>query len=294
MPASALIAVTGATGFLGRHLVSALHAAGHAVRAVVRSPEKARDLGCASVAVADLADADALTRAFTGCDAVIHNAALFMLADAGWDAFWSANVDGTARSLTAAADAGVTRNILISSTAVYGRRPFRRIAESTPRLTADARGRAWAYAISKAVAETRAWGIATERGLSLTALRPTAIYGHGDPNFTAMAERWLDRRIAWAPTAHIPLVHAADVAAAAVAAAERPQTTNQSYNLANEPESLYRAARRLRAHAGRGPWIVPVPAPLWIAYDTQAARRDLSFSPMSLDDGIARTLRGEV
>ena len=70
------IAVTGATGFLGRYFVRGLHASGANVVAVVRNPDKVPELKRHGIElrIADLADRTALSRAFAGCDAVIANA----------------------------------------------------------------------------------------------------------------------------------------------------------------------------------------------------------------------------
>jgi nucleoside-diphosphate-sugar epimerase len=286
------IAITGASGFLGRYLAAAFSRSGAHVRAVVRDPARAAGVDAAEVRLADLADADALRRAFEGADVVVHNAALFVLGAPTWDALRAANVDGTTRSLTAAADVGVTRNVLISSTAVYGRRILRWTREDTPLLTEAHRGRAWAYAISKAVAETQAWEIANQRGLSMTALRPTAIYGRRDTQLTALALRQLERRFLLVPTLAIPFVHAADVAAAAVRAVDNDASIGVCYNLANPPTSLYAALRELRRQVGGGPWMMPLPVPVWVGYDTSAAARDLGFVPTSLTDGIREVVAG--
>src|SRR5690349_9143977 len=72
--------VTGSTGLLGVNLVRLLRERGHEVRALVRSPEKARrllgDTG-AQVVAGDLEDVDAFAPALGGCDVVFHTAAYF-------------------------------------------------------------------------------------------------------------------------------------------------------------------------------------------------------------------------
>ncbi|MBW2371981.1 MAG: NAD(P)H-binding protein [Deltaproteobacteria bacterium] len=75
----ATIAVTGATGFLGRYLVDVLQARGARVVAVVRSPEKAPELEARGVELrrADLTEPEALEEGFRGADAVVANAGLF-------------------------------------------------------------------------------------------------------------------------------------------------------------------------------------------------------------------------
>ena len=111
------IAVTGATGFLGSHIAQALCAHGATVRAVVRTPSKGAFLEAMGVELvkADLADSEGLKAAFTGCDAVISNAALAIRGRANWEAYYQANVQGTANVFEAIAAAGVPRAVQILS-----------------------------------------------------------------------------------------------------------------------------------------------------------------------------------
>ncbi|MEO1278448.1 MAG: SDR family NAD(P)-dependent oxidoreductase, partial [Planctomycetota bacterium] len=69
------VAVTGATGFVGGHMVRTLVERGWNVRALSRSREKAaalREREGVTVVAGDIGDADALTQLVRGCDAVIH------------------------------------------------------------------------------------------------------------------------------------------------------------------------------------------------------------------------------
>src|SRR6188768_3400157 len=98
MPLSALrVAVTGATGFLGGHVVARLAERGAQVRVVYRDAAKARallDRGFEG-AEADLGDPDALARAFSGCDAIVATAALATRERAAPEAFYAANAQGS-------------------------------------------------------------------------------------------------------------------------------------------------------------------------------------------------------
>ncbi|MEO1268790.1 MAG: NAD-dependent epimerase/dehydratase family protein [Myxococcota bacterium] len=78
---------------------------------------------------------------------------------------------------------------------------------------------------------------ADEFDLHLTTLRPGPVYGERDPKLTERPLTGLDRRIAVLPTAGIPLVHARDVADAAVHALDRPESIGQPYSLAGPPSS---------------------------------------------------------
>jgi NADH dehydrogenase len=111
-----LIAVTGATGFVGRHVVRLLVSRGHRVRALVR--RTARGSGVlAGVAVetvpGDLADATALAALARGADALIHLVGI--ITEAGAATFEAVHVTGTRRLLAAAEDARVRRFVHMSA-----------------------------------------------------------------------------------------------------------------------------------------------------------------------------------
>jgi len=111
--------VTGASGFIGSHVVAALAAAGHEVRAFDRRAPAEVPVGVEAVA-GDVLDADALTRAAQGCDAVFHLAALYSYARAHARAMQAVNVEGTRAVLDAAARSGVRRVVHTSSCATCG------------------------------------------------------------------------------------------------------------------------------------------------------------------------------
>src|SRR5688572_1821226 len=113
------ILVTGAGGFIGRHVASALAAGGHDVVATGRSGDALEPLAAEGVHAhaADLA-ADPLDALASGCDAVVHCAARA----APWGrrtAFVRDNVVATQRLLEAAARANVRRFVHLSSPSIY-------------------------------------------------------------------------------------------------------------------------------------------------------------------------------
>ncbi|MCA9918292.1 MAG: NAD-dependent epimerase/dehydratase family protein, partial [Anaerolineales bacterium] len=130
-----MILITGATGFLGRHLVPHLVGLGYPLRAVVRPSSDTQFLQKLGVELAyaeDITDVDALTQACAGCDQIIHAAGLFRF----WgqpEEFWQTNVGGTTAVLTAAKNHPITRFIHISTIAVVGKPPTNRPIDETTR-----------------------------------------------------------------------------------------------------------------------------------------------------------------
>ena len=152
-----VVAVTGATGFLGRHVVRGLAADGWTVRVLARRDIVDADWAALEpqVVLGGLSDRGALKRLCAGATVVIHVAGLIKAKDRA--AFDRVNVDG-ARDVALAAKAAGARLILVSS-----------LAAREPQLSD--------YAASKRGGEDAAREIF---GGDLTIVRPPAIYGPGD------------------------------------------------------------------------------------------------------------------
>jgi dihydroflavonol-4-reductase len=112
----AMLMVTGAGGYLGSALVALAVREGRDVRAVVRDAERAAAVlpPGVDIAVADLADEEALARGMEGCTGVLHVAGTV---GGTAEQTRTANVEGTRRVLDAAVAAGVERFVLTSSSA---------------------------------------------------------------------------------------------------------------------------------------------------------------------------------
>ena len=170
--------VTGGSGFLGSHLVEALVARGEEVRALVRPTSQTAHLEGLRVELAygDLGDVQSLKAAVQGVERVYHCAAL--AADWGtWEAFRAANVTGVRNLLEAAAGAGVSKFVHVSTTDVYGH-PDYPADESTPY-----RRRGWPYGDTKIAGEQLAWTYYRQHGLPVTVVRPVNIYGPRSTTF---------------------------------------------------------------------------------------------------------------
>lgn len=180
------VLVTGANGFIGSNLVSALRARGRPVRAVRRTPAATLDKDQVSVG-----DIDAQTdweRALAGVDAVVHLAArVHVLREHDADpetAFRRTNVDGTARLAASAAAHGVRRFVFVSSIGVHGQSSTNGpISEASPLAPHDA------YTRSKLAAEEALRAIGAETGMEIVILRPPLVYGPRNPgNFLRLLQ----------------------------------------------------------------------------------------------------------
>ena len=235
--AAGLVAVTGATGFLGRHLVRELSAAGWNVRVLSRRDvihPLWRELEV-EVVLGDLADDNALDRLCRGADLVVHCAGLTKAWTA--EAFNAVNVDGARR----VAERTTGHLLLVSS-----------LTAREPALSD--------YAASKRGGEDAARATLGER---ITIVRPPALYGPEDPETlplfklaaTSPALPLLDRK------ARIAMMHVQDAARqiAAMAELDAPLTVS----LSDQRPEGYSWREVMETAAGvfnRTPLLVEIPA----------------------------------
>jgi nucleoside-diphosphate-sugar epimerase len=283
------IAVTGASGMLGTYLCRSLLAAGAGVVGVVRNPDKAPFLAEEGVEFrkADLTDPVSLEHAFTGCDAILSNAAMYVAAKSfgAWQAHRRANVEGTHNVFEAARKAGVTRVVHMSTFGVYRWSLLRPMHEDSPQLDGNNRN-GGAYRATKQISEELAWQLADELGLELTVVRPTAVYGARDPNTMAMVYKVMKWPFLVLPSIGFPLAYAGDVADATVKALANDQTIGQAYNLGGDSQQIASFLRAVVRARGRGPAVLPLPLPLSLRTDNSKAARDLDFRNRDFDQAL--------
>jgi nucleoside-diphosphate-sugar epimerase len=226
------VAVTGATGFLGRYVAKVLREHDADVIGVVRNPDRVPALRAAGVELrrADLADRAALAAGFRGTDAVVSNAALYSLTNRSWAEHERANVQGTRNVFEAAAEAGVRRVVHVSSCAVYGLLARGRIDEDHAQLDGATRRLPHnVYPLSKALSEREAWRLAAMHGIALTSVRPCTIYGAFDPNFVPLIRRLMALPLTVMPAfMRISFVYAGDVAQGIALALEHQRSIGRA------------------------------------------------------------------
>ncbi len=172
--------VTGATGYVGPHLLAALAADGWEVRASGRRPRPKALASGTDYIPADLADDD-LSSLVEGTTHVFHLAGASS-SKSDDDEMRRTNIVGTGRLVAASAAQGVERFVHMSSTSVYGEEVQLRLPVGEDVEAHPSRG----YGKAKWGAEEKVWA-AGEAGLGVVVLRPVSVYGPGAVKLVASA-----------------------------------------------------------------------------------------------------------
>jgi len=237
--------ITGATGFIGRHLLSRVDAARYThVYCLSRTPNPvpglAPDQRNVSWLTGSLEDVDAYARALESCGTVIHLAAT--TGKAAPEAYFRVNAHGTQLLLDRCAKAGVENFLYVSS--IVAKFPDKR---------------RYYYAQSKEAAEAAV----RRSGLSYVIARPTIVMGDGNPTWTRFS------RAATAPVAlilgngraAIQPIYVGDLVECLLSLLEKTPFANETLELGG-PErmsirELFRQIHQVRR--GRDPWLIHVP-----------------------------------
>jgi dihydroflavonol-4-reductase len=263
--------ITGATGFIGSHLVRLLAARGDELVALVRPdtpPGELTDLGARPVR-GDVRDRRAVRRALRGIERVYHLAGTTSLV-APREQVFALNVEGTRIVLEEALRAGVGRLVYTSSVAAIGPAPPGRVADETN--VWDAGRHAIPYVDSKHEAEMIVMRLVA-RGLPAVIVNPAHVLGPGDPgrSSTALVRRFLRRQIPAYVDGTLNVVGVQDVARGHLLAAERG-AVGERYILGNRNFTLDRLFADLGRLSGVEPPRVKLPSAVAIAL-AQAGRR---------------------
>jgi nucleoside-diphosphate-sugar epimerase len=305
---SRTIALTGATGFIGRTLALRLLSSGWQIRGLVRPSSQ----GSSQVEIAiqwiegDLGDPDSLRRLVSGVDAILHCAGA--VRGASQAHFNRVNVDGVARLVQAAREQHQLPRFLLMSS----------LAAREPHLSP--------YAASKRQGEETLAAGAGE--MAWTTFRPPAVYGPGDKELLPLF-RWIGRGIApvlGRADARFSLLYVEDLAEAALRWLDYGRATRQCFELHDGRPGGYTWGEVIEIVArfyGKTPFSLRVPesmlqllarlnlttAPLlgyapmltpgkvrelrhhnWVC-DNDALSREIGWLPrISLDEGLRRTL----
>jgi nucleoside-diphosphate-sugar epimerase len=253
-----LWAISGGAGFLGLHLARRLLADGHQVRTLDLAPLDDAELERSVAELrGDIRSIRDVRRLVEGAGVLVHAAAALPI-QASRESIRSVNVGGTATLLAAAAEAGVRRHVLVSSTAVYGVPKVHPIYEDAPLV-----GVGW-YGQSKIEAEDVARDFG-RRGLEFTIVRPKTFVGPERLGVFEILFDWIrdDRRIYMLGTGEnrYQLLAVEDLVDAIVLAAERREAAGETVNVgAREFGTVRSDLQALIDHAGSSSRLTAVPA----------------------------------
>lgn len=269
--------LTGASGFIAKHILRELLEKGYEVRASVRSEKRKAELlslfpeATLEFAFLDLDKDVGWADALKGCDVLMHTASPFPLATPKdpQDLIRPA-VDGTLRAMKAAQAAGIKRVILTSScAAIYKQADKPKMAPSDEtNWTSPEDPSVGAYEASKTLAERAAWDfVANHPDISLTTINPGAVFGPPmDGRFGAsleLVEQLMTGKVPMAPPIDLVAVDVRDVARMHVAAIDLDATKGERFAAVSGTCSFIDFARMLGAWDGD----LKVPkreAPVWL------------------------------
>ena len=317
------VAVSGAAGFLGSHLVRGFDARGYRVLPLVRAVE-ARSPSGARVLEDVLADPSALA----GVDAFVHAAAVRLRHGIDASADHVANVDAVETAVRTCAAAGVRRFVFLSCVGVYGFPPRLPVSEESsyaPRTP---------YSGMKVEAEVRAQRAARDLPIELTIVRPSIVYGpgnrHGVVSRMAAMIRASTYRVVGPGDNVLHHAHIDDIVEGIWLATTRPEAAGEHFILAG-PETTTLAELSLLVARAVGRPLPSGHVPIAVAravatavdaaeqygvaftksdppinhekldvmtlpvrYDIAKARRLLGFAPsVGYEEGVMRTVQGQ-
>jgi nucleoside-diphosphate-sugar epimerase len=253
------VLVTGGTGFVGSHAVAALLRSGHQVRLLVRDPSKiqrvleVRGIEVDDYAVGDMADAQVVRTALTGCDAALHAAATLY----GGQEVYAANVQGARNVLGIGCELGIDPILFISTVVAM-------FPPAGERFTVDdpIRGLETTYGRSKVEGERFARELQA-RGAPLVAIYPAGVFGPDDPNLGEPTKGLRDGiRFGWPISAGgVSIVDVRDLAEI-IAAALEPGCGPRRFMAGGHFVSWSELADLCDELTGRHALRIPMPTPL--------------------------------
>ncbi len=307
-----VLAVSGATGFVGHALLARLAGRGQQVVGFTRSAPAHRVAGVRYVTFGDLCSLSDAPRALNNIGTLVHTAARVHVANDTsanpLEEYRRVNVTGTLNLARQAATAGVRRLVFVSSIKVNGEAT----APGRPFTAGDSPAPQDAYGISKMEAEAGLREIGASTGMAVVIVRPPLVYGPGVKGNFATLMRWVGRGLPL-PLGAIDnrrsLVALDNLVDLLVRCVDHPAAANRTFLVSDgEDLSTTDLLRRMGLALGRPARLAPVPA-AWLRWgaarvgqddaaarlcgslqvDMTATREALHWSPpIGVDEGLRR------
>lgn len=320
--------VTGGTGFVGNNVVKALVSGGAAVRALVRSKEKAdRALKGLNIELffGDVRDRGVITKLFDGLEnreiVFIHTASVVLIGGNSrqYKTMDDVNYNGV-KNIIEACLARKARLVYVSSVHAITEPPGRRLTTEIERF--EPRAVVGRYAKSKARASALVMDAVKNQGLNAVIVHPSGITGpndYSDTHLTQMVIDYMEKRIPAAVNGGYDFVDARDVADGILKAAEKGKTgdcfllTNKYYSVMEMLAILHEVTGGKKIQLKLPMWLAYFSLPFLSAYFTmrgkrplytayslytlksnsnfshEKASRELGFSPRGLRESLADT-----
>ena len=254
------VALTGASGYTGGHILKRLLARGDTVRALVRGGSVTPQLQASSAVIVNgvLGSAEDARQLVEGCEAVMHIAAVYRTAGHPDSYYRQVNVEGTRLLLEAARAAGVRRFVHTSTVGVHGDVKNPPADENAPIAPSDI------YQETKAEADLLAREYGRARGLEVAIVRPGAIYGPGETRLLKVFKSIARGRYAvvGSGSPHYHLVYIDDLVDGFLLALDRPEAAGETFIIAG-PQSLSQDELALEIARATGGSVWPFHIPAW-------------------------------
>jgi len=257
------VLVTGATGFLGTHLVTQLRARAIPVRVLCRSRSAYDDQAEIEIARGDVTSAADVEQAMVGAEAVYHLAGFVSRNPADSDILHRVHVEGTRNVLESSLRCGARRVVVASSsgTIAVSRKP---IPHDEWSLYKEKEVAGWPYYVSKIEEEKVAFEFHHEHRLDVVVINPSLLLGPGDERESSTGDivAFLEGQIFSYPTGGMSFVDARDCAAGVINAMEKGRA-GERYLLGGENWTFRRFIQEVARIAGRRPPMMS--SPTWLS-----------------------------